>query len=313
MKPTTGRLPVNGWSATMGGAEQIVPTIGPLSTSLEGCKLFIKTIIDAKPWYKEPSLLPFPWKEDDPFNGKKLKVAVLWDDGVVKPHPPVTRALKQVVDKLKSKGNVEVVEWKPYKHDLAWEIIVSFFLCFQPSAHYCEKANLYFSDGGAEEIAAIEASGEPLRPLTTHILKDNPHVQSHTITSMWRSIQRRDAYRTEYANLWNSTATVTGANDVLKDMIDVILCPVGPSAAPKIDTAKWWGYTSQWNLLDYPAVVFPVDQVDTVIDAAKEDYTPKNEKDKYNWDLWEKYGAEGYKDAPVSLQLVGRRYVLSWV
>jgi Asp-tRNA(Asn)/Glu-tRNA(Gln) amidotransferase A subunit family amidase len=97
--------------------------------------LFIKTIIDAKPWYKEPSLLPFPWKDAKSFVGKKLKVAVLWDDGVVKPHPPVTRALKQVEDKLKAKDNVEVVEWKPYKHDLAWELIVPsqlslFFLDF---------------------------------------------------------------------------------------------------------------------------------------------------------------------------------------
>jgi amidase len=127
MKPTTSRLPVHGWVATMGGAEQIVPTIGPLSTSLEGIKLFIKTLIDAKPWFKEPSLLPFPWKEELAFDGRKLKVAVLWDDGVVKPHPPVTRALKQVVDKLKSQADIEVVEWKPYKHDLAWEIIVRLF------------------------------------------------------------------------------------------------------------------------------------------------------------------------------------------
>jgi amidase len=125
MKPTTGRLPVFGWSATMGGAEQIVPTIGPLSTSLEGIKLFIKTLVDAKPWYKEPSLLPFPWKVEDAFQGKKLKIAVLWDDGVVKPHPPVTRALKEVVEKLKLTGEVEVVDWKPYRHDIAWEIIVS--------------------------------------------------------------------------------------------------------------------------------------------------------------------------------------------
>lgn len=125
MKPTAGRLPVSGWSATMFGAEHIVPTIGPLSTSLEGCKLFIKTLIDAKPWYKEPSLLPYPWKEEQFFKSKKLKVAVLWDDGVVKPHPPVLRALREVVEKLKANGNVKVVEWKPYKHDLAWEIIVS--------------------------------------------------------------------------------------------------------------------------------------------------------------------------------------------
>jgi amidase len=127
-KPTSGRLPVNGWTAAMGGAEQIVPTIGPLSTSLAGCKLFTKTLIDAKPWLKEPSLLPFPWKEEESFVGKKLRVAVLWDDGVVKPHPPITRALQQVVDKLKANGDVEIIEWKPYKHDLAWEIIVSTLL-----------------------------------------------------------------------------------------------------------------------------------------------------------------------------------------
>lgn len=106
------------------GQEQILPTIGPLSTSLEGCKLFIKTLIDAKPWLKEPSLLPFSWKEEDFFKGRKLKVGVLWDDDVVKPHPPVSRALTELVDKLRAKENVEIVEWKPYKHDLAWEIIV---------------------------------------------------------------------------------------------------------------------------------------------------------------------------------------------
>jgi amidase len=134
MKPTTLRLPVGGWTATMAGAEHIIPTIGPLSTSLRGCKLFIKTLIDAKPWFKEPSLLPFPWKEENAFPGKKLRVAILWDDGVVKPHPPVTRALKQVVEKLKDKSNIELVDWKPYKHDLAWDLAVGYpWLPFETS------------------------------------------------------------------------------------------------------------------------------------------------------------------------------------
>jgi amidase len=128
MKPTSGRLPMGGLTATQLGEEQIIPTIGPLSTSLEGCKLFLKTIIDAKPWYKEPTLLPFPWREEEFFKEKKLKVAVMWDDGVVKPHPPITRALQQVVEKLKGRENIEIVEWNPYKHDLAWEIIVSSFV-----------------------------------------------------------------------------------------------------------------------------------------------------------------------------------------
>ena len=146
-------------------------------------------------------------------------------------------------------------------------------------------------------------------PLSDHIL-NNPQVKLHTIPSLWTAINRRDAYKKAYAARWNQTATSKGVNGKLEGMVDVILCPAGPGAAPKLGTAKWWGYTSQWNLLDYPAVVFPVDRVDVEQDAATgvgEKYEGRNERDKENWDLWQEYGAEGYKDAPVSLQLVGRR------
>jgi len=308
MKPTAGRLPVKGWIGPGGGEEQILPTIGPLSTSLEGCKLFIKTLINAKPWYREPSLLPFDWKEEDFFKCKRLKVGVLWDDEVVKPHPPVTRALKQMVEKLKSSENVDVVEWKPYKHDLAWEIIVGAHLPPRLSP-LTLQANLYFCDGGAEESELINCSGEPWRPLSEYIVK-NPHVQSHTIPSLYKATMQRDAYRTEYAKLWNSTATSTGMNGEPEGMVDVILSPVGPGVAPKIDRAKWWGYTSQWNLLNYPALVFPVDRIDIAKDGVTESHSLRNDTDKENWELWEKHGAEGYRDAPICLQLVGRWFVI---
>jgi amidase len=124
---------------------------------------------------------------------------------------------------------------------------------------------------------------------------------------VWAATVKREDYRAEYARIWNETSTSTGPNGELEGMVDVILCPCGPGAAPKLDTAKWWGYTSQWNLLDYPAVVFPVDKVDVEKDVGKEAHEARNERDKENWELWERYGAEGYKDAPVSLQLVGRR------
>ncbi len=110
------------------GEEQIVPVIGPLSTSLEGIKLFLKTVIGGKPWLMEPSVLPIPWKDGKSVlqkgNGKKLKVGVIWSDEIVNPHPPVQRALREVVNKLKGVDGVEIVDWKPYKHDLAWAIIV---------------------------------------------------------------------------------------------------------------------------------------------------------------------------------------------
>ena len=49
LRPSSYRIPWDGMSATMAGNEQIVPVLGPLSTSLDGLKLFMKTIIDAEP------------------------------------------------------------------------------------------------------------------------------------------------------------------------------------------------------------------------------------------------------------------------
>ena len=295
LRPSSYRIPCGGMSATMGGQEQIVPVLGPLSTSLDGVKLFMKTVINGKPWLYEPSLVPIPWRDQESYlrkpSGNKLKVGVIWHDGVVKPHPPVLRALQEVVDKLKDKSSVEIVEWKPYKHDEAWSII----------------SNLYFCDGGQEEIEAIEASGEPWRPLSKFILKENPIVKKLTVEEIWRWTMKREGYKTEYAKVWNDTATGTSEAGELEGMVDVILCPVGPGAAPPLDCARYWGYTTQWNLLDYPALVFPVTKVDPTKDVVEQDYRPMNEKDEYNHQLW-KSGPEKYKGAPVSLQLVGRRY-----
>ncbi|KAF2814774.1 amidase [Mytilinidion resinicola] len=280
LRPTSYRLPNEGFSATMLGQEHIVPVVGPLSTSLGGVKLFMKTLIDAKPWLREPSLLPIPWNTEFQLpstatGGKKLKIAVLSDDGIVKPHPPILRAISTVVDKLKAIPDIEVVSWTPYAHDEAWTIISS----------------LYFCDGGAEESAAINASGEPWRPLSRFILTDNPNMKRHSVRELWEWTVKREAYKAKYAKLWGD--------------VDVILCPAGPGAAPPLDCARYWGYTSQWNLLDYPALVFPVTKVDPEVDLIEEGYQPRNEDDKYNHDL---YKPSTYANAPVSLQLIGRRY-----
>jgi hypothetical protein len=117
---------------------------------------------------------------------------------------------------------------------------------------------LYFADGASEEKEAISASGEPWRPLTEFIIKDNPYVKEHTISELWDWTAQRDKYRDDYAALWNSTATEIDDSGAPTGMVDVILCPVGPGAAPPLNCARYWGYTSQWNLLDYPALVFPV-------------------------------------------------------
>ncbi|KAH8674621.1 amidase signature domain-containing protein [Tricladium varicosporioides] len=289
-KPTGSRTPTDGWCSTAAGAEPIPCVVGPMSTSIEGLKIFMRAVLAAKPWLEEPELVPIPWQWPiiNP-QVKPLKIAVMWNDGVVTPHPPIIRAMKEIVDRLKSIDNVEVVDWKPYLQDEAWAIISS----------------LYYPDGGSEAATVIAESGEPWLPLSNWIIKENPCAKKLTPHKMYYWLEEREAYRKEYAKVWNDTAT--GRNDVgqLEGIVDVILCPVGPGVAPKHNTAKYWGYTSQWNLLDYPAVVFPVSKVDKKRDILDETFKPMTDIDEENQKL---YDPDMFDGLPISLQLVGRRF-----
>lgn len=127
----------------------------------------------------------------------------------------------------------------------------------------------------------------------------------------------RDSYRAFYAKAWSDTSK-QGRE------VDVILCPPSFGAATPHEQSRYWGYTckytlvllfgsdtqlmpdetAHWNLLDYPGVVFPVTKVDSKLDLTDTDYVPKNEQDAFVHNM---YSPETFADAPVSLQIVGRR------
>ncbi|KAH7074521.1 amidase signature domain-containing protein [Paraphoma chrysanthemicola] len=276
LKPTAFRLPTDGWGYMMAGADSVETVLGPLSTSLYGLKMFMKVIIDAEPWLTEPALIPMPWRTYAVPEDRPLRIGVLWHDGIVRPHPPITRALTILTDKLKSL-DIEVVEFPQHLHDEAWAILSS----------------LYYPDGGEADAEDIAKSGEPWLPLSEWIIKDNPCVKKLSVGELAYWYEEREAYRKEYALHWN------------KYGVDALLCPVGPSVAPKHNTAKYWSYTSQWNLLDYPGVVFPVCKVDKEVDKWDHDGKALSGLDEDNRKLWD---PEEFHGAPVGLQLVGRRF-----
>lgn len=276
LKPTAFRIPTDGWGYMMAGADTVETVLGPLSTSLEGLKIFMKTIIDSEPWLEEPALVPMPWRPHSVPTDRPLRIGVLWHDGIVRPHPPITRALKTVVDGLQAK-NIEVVNFEPHLHDEAWAIL----------------ASLYYPDGGETDSEDIAASGEPWRPLSEWIIKDNPCVKKLSVGELAYWLEEREVYRKEYALHWK------------KYDIDALLCPVGPGVAPRHNTARYWNYTSQWNLLDYPGLVFPVATVDKELDFWCDDDEILGELDQDNRELWD---PQEFHGAPVGLQLVGRRF-----
>ncbi|KAF2103321.1 amidase family protein [Rhizodiscina lignyota] len=279
-KPTTGRIPAKGTKNPMVGRDSVGSTQGPLTVSRETINLFMKVILDSEPWRVDPSITVKPWTPEK--FSRPLKIAIEWHDGVVKPHPPTTRALKEVAAACAAAGH-KVVDWVPLDHAKGWDIV----------------SRLYFPDGGEAVLNLIHESGEPVLPLTEWII-NQPGVKNLTMHEYWALCAERDQYRDDYAKHWAATA------DSSDGEVDVILCPVTPGAAPLHETSKYWPYTSQWNLLDYPGVVFPVTSVDVQKDGKEVGYTPMNEQDRWNYELYE---PEKYIGAPISLQIVGRRFM----
>ncbi|TVY81376.1 putative amidase, partial [Lachnellula suecica] len=258
----------------------IMPTKGPITSSRSGLDLFMETYFSYEPWIKDDSLVPLPWRSVS--LPSKLKIAVMWSDDIVTPHPPVTRALKEIANILNQAGH-EIVDWKPEGHDECWDITQA----------------LYWEDGGKNVEELILKGGEELLHLTKWLIKDSKNVKFRTAEEVCALKIKRNAYRARYNRLWLSTGS-TGSRPV-----DAILCPTGPGAAPPHENAKYWNYTSQWNLLEYPGAVFPVTFVDQKLDVKDASYVPKNEQDKFNYEL---YDPAKYTDAPIGLQIVTRRF-----
>lgn len=278
-KPSGYRIPTVGLVAPMIGAESITGVVGPMGNAVEDLELFCQTVLDAKPWLKEP-LLAMPWKSQlAAMRDEKLTIGVMLWDEVVMPHPYIIRVLREVAEKLKHAGH-QVLDFKPYDHKRAWDEIL---------------LPLYFTDGGHEVKAALGEGGEPMLPGAKRIL-DDPLVKERSVGEVWKLNYARDVYRCEYLQRWAETAKASGSGKPM----DVLICPVSPAQGTPHDVKPWWGYTAQWNLLDYPGGAITVGKV-LEGDAYPEGYRSVNELDRENMELYD----DGlYLGMPVAVQVV---------
>lgn len=168
-KPSLKRISALGQMGFCAGRETIMSTPGPMTVDRKSMAYLMEVILAKKPWHKDPSVLPMPWT---PFTfTKPLKVAVQWWDGVVMPHPPVTRALKQAADACRAAG-MQVTDWncEGLDHAKAWDIISA----------------LYWPDGGKEVIDFLSESNDEMLPLSKWIVTEQPTVKDHTQAELWK-------------------------------------------------------------------------------------------------------------------------------
>ncbi len=294
MRPTTKRNSLLHSTPGTGGQESIVATIGPLARSIDELDYYMEHYLnDGKPWETDPTCVPIPWRK--PSLPEKIKIGVLNTDNLVTPYPAILRGLQTVAKQLKKHSDVfEIVDLAPY-----W------FTEEEMEKIYTTNLVLYTIDGNKAQMSVFEKSGEPILPLTQHFF----NFGGGNALSAYENRQHntvRDEYQLKIFEKFFEKGT-----DGLG--LDFILSPtyVGPAELP--GQSLYWGYTSFWNLFDYPNVIFPTGVThDPELDANVEKSSLKsNSYEKMAWldnsgSL--KYDPSDYVNGPVALQLTGKRF-----
>ena len=175
IRPSYGRYPHFDASTGMAGQEAVASVHGPMARSVADLRLFAENVSNSAPWLKDPKCIPIPYR---PVELKpKLKFAVLWDNGIVHPTPPVVRALKEVAAKLAAAGH-EVLAWPADDHAEAMGLM----------------AKLFVADGGQSIKSILEASGEPLRPE----MQFYGQVNDTGVYELWQLQKQRTALAKRY-------------------------------------------------------------------------------------------------------------------
>lgn len=277
LSPTPGRHP---YERGHPGQDIIRSVAGPMSCSLATIERYMETLPCAAPWELDQHTAPVPWRRSlASLRPKRLKIAFLVDDGVMKVQPPIERAVREVVAALRDIGH-EVMEWDASSHEYAYEL--------------WEKAIL--SDGGEGCRKKIEMTGEPL--VEGMLVGTEKDILTTSETHQLNA--DKYIYETEYLERWVSSG------------IDAIIMPntpwVGYTPGTWVKSNAYVGYTSIWNLLGYAALTVPTSSVSKEKDVpGKEwlDYVPRNAGDKFNK---EQYDIDLVDGMPVGVQVVGGRF-----
>lgn len=122
-------MPYLGVPVSTEGQEHVPSSIGPMTRSLASMTLVTQSVIEAKPWVVDSKCVPIPWRQElyEDVQSRPLTIGVMLDDGVVKVHPPIERALNQAVELLRNAGH-ELINWEPIGHREGIEIMASILL-----------------------------------------------------------------------------------------------------------------------------------------------------------------------------------------
>ncbi|KAF9777109.1 hypothetical protein IL306_004621 [Fusarium sp. DS 682] len=161
--------------------------------------------------------------------------------------------------------------------------------------------DIYYQGGADAAIAALEASGEPMIPAFADLLKVFNVRKLSAVEILLLSGKVRE-YKEQFLSAWDKTG-INGRP------MDALICPSAPGVGYPHDFNTYWGYTSLFNLIDYPAAIVPMPglKVSREHDTVDGEYIPldTNPYDKPNHEI---YDPNLFLDQQITIQIVGRPF-----
>lgn len=307
LKPSSTRFPYAGVPNSQEGQAHVPSSIGPMSRHLSTLIDMTRSCLLAQPWDLDPNVTPLPWREDKyvEVQTRPLKIGLILDDGVVRPHPEIELAVQRAAELLEQAGH-EIVPWDTSDHMDCIKIM----------------DQVYRADGGEDIRNEVAAAGEPLLPHVAALLESARPI---SVYNYWQLHRLKVAAQQAYNDKWNDSHRLGQARHPEQRSVDVLISPVMSHAAvPHRKTGKWVGYTKIWNFLDYTAMSFPFarfsgdptevgdsssEQILVAATRARAEfqqlYVPRNDLDEWNQ---QQYDPEAMHDLPIGVQIIGRRF-----
>ncbi|KAK5702415.1 hypothetical protein LTR17_022342 [Elasticomyces elasticus] len=287
IKPSSGRMSFKDAPASGKANPAISGVVGILGPSVASLRLMFKSLLSTEPWLRDPYVLAIPYRAELEYNPKKdpsPTFGIMKDDGLVRPHPPIARAMNMVEAALHAAGH-ETLAWNPPSHEETIAI-------HGPIAR---------GDGCPDAYAQIQLSGESIVPQISHLFPDGKIKPPMPLIEWEDRVLHMKDYRTRYQDYWTSTAKDSENGRP----VDAFIVPISPTAA--VIPGKFYHspYSSFVNVLDYSSIVIQVTVTNKSIDIVPSNYTALNEKDKKNMDA---YDADVYDGAPAAVQIIGKGF-----
>jgi fatty acid amide hydrolase len=256
LKPTSGRLPMDGHISFFPDREDIMCQPGPLARSVTDLTLAMRVLTDNTPRSRDNAAASPPWRNLETNELRGFRIGFHTDNGIVRPSPAIRGAVTAAARALEERGLI-VEEWQPPDLNLMWRVYTALLLGdgLAKIRQLCRGSKL---SRNIQQLLFLEAFPKNALSIGSRFWRVAGQPQLAESVRYWAepSLQLFER-RTQLCR------TVIAAMDAAR--LDAILCPVFivPALRHRMNgfINEGLSYTAVYNFLGTPAGVVAATRV----------------------------------------------------